>query len=145
VLQRARPNWGIRAPTCGVQLAVPPCALVLGVCDTSAWDRLAAAPTVRSGRGFHRPQGPTRQGVPDLSTRTTPTSRKKLAGDLGVCETVAHLHVLRPCSHHPKPLTTFRPLELKRVGRHYQGELEGEKSGSVAAPPLLRCACGGQG
>jgi hypothetical protein len=106
------------------------------VCDTSAWDRLAAAPTVCSGRGFHRPQGPTRQGVLDLSARTTPTSRKKLAGDLGVRETVTHLHVLRPRSHHPKPLTTFRPLELKRVDRHYQGELEGENR---VASPRRRC------
>jgi hypothetical protein len=34
---------------------------VLGVCDTGAWDRLAAAPTNRSVRAFHRQLGPTRQ------------------------------------------------------------------------------------
>jgi hypothetical protein len=34
---------------------------------------------------------------------------------------------------------------LKRVSHHYQGELDGDKSGSVAAPPLLRCVCGGHG
>jgi hypothetical protein len=70
--------------------------------------------------------------IPDPFARTAPTLREKLTGDLGARETAVHLHVLRPRPHHPKPLTIFRPLELKRVGCHYLGELKG---GDRVAPP----------
>jgi hypothetical protein len=65
------------------------------------------------------------RGIPDPSVRTAPTSREKLTGDLGARKTTEHLHILKPRPHHLKPLTIFRPLELKRASRHYLGELEG--------------------
>jgi hypothetical protein len=72
------------------------------------------------------------RGIPDPSVRTAPTSREKLTGDLGARKTTEHLHILKPRPHHLKPLTIFRPLELKRASRHYLGELEG---GKWVAPP----------
>jgi hypothetical protein len=60
--------------------------------------------------------------------------RENLAGGLEIHGTAAHLHVLRPRPHHPKHLTIFRPLELKRTDRHYLGELEGGTGGATANP-----------